>query len=308
MRVAVVDIGSNSIKLLVAEQAKDGRLAEVASDSLEVRISRGIGSKAPRLEDEAMDKGVAAVAQLVFEARRLGAEPIAAAATSAVRDASNGAEFRRRVRSAAGLEVRVVSGTEEANLIGRGITTDPALEDLRDFRLFDLGGGSLECLSFRDRQIERAASLPLGCVRLTEKLLPDATLAFGDQARQAVCSHVREALLKSPIAWPVPPGVAVVGTGGTLTTVRSILAAEGKVAFERTDPGISVPQLQAILERVGPMDLASRKTVRGLPAARADVFPAALATLLALAELGAFGAFRHSLRNLRWGLAAELLD
>ena len=306
MRVAVVVIGSNSIKLLVAERARDGRLAEVASDSLEVRISRGIGSMAPRLEDEGMEKGVAAVAKLVSEARRLKANPIAAAATSAVRDASNGAEFGERVRSAAGLEVRVLSGTEEANLIGRGITTDPALGDLRDFRLFDLGGGSLECLSFRDRRIELAASLPLGCVRLTEKLLPDASLPFGDAAMEAVRSHVREVLLQPPLAWPVPAGLVVIGTGGTLTTVRSVLAAEGKVAFERTDPRIGVPQLRAVLARVGPLDLASRKAIRGLPAARADVFPVALATLLALAELGGFEAFRHSLRNLRWGLAAEL--
>ncbi len=154
--------------------------------------------------------------------------------------------------------------------------------------------------------MERAASLPLGCVRLAEKLLPDASLAFGDRSRDAVATHVREALVKSGLPWPVPTGTPVVGTGGTLTTVRSILAAEGKVAFERTDPRVGVSQLQAILARVGQLDLASRRAVRGLPAGRADVFPVALATLLALAELGDFPEFRHSLRNLRWGLADEL--
>jgi len=307
MRVAVVDIGSNSIKLLVAARAPDGRLLEVRSRALEVRISRGIGSAEPRLEVEGMKQGIAAIAALVAEARGLGAAAIVAVATSAVRDASNGAEFRDRTRSATGLELRILTGLEEANFIGRGLMTDPALAGLGDFDVFDLGGGSLECLSFRGRAVERAVSLPLGCVRMTERFVPDPTAPFGGATARAIRQHVRDALLGSGFPLPVPPGAAVVGTGGTLATVRAMVGEERAAPLVPGHPLIEVAQLRRTLARVEILDLAARRRMPGLPAARADVFPAALATLLALAEVGAFESFHYSLHNLRWGVAAECL-
>jgi exopolyphosphatase/guanosine-5'-triphosphate,3'-diphosphate pyrophosphatase len=307
MRAAVVDVGSNSIKLLVADMRPDGRLAEVRSQTLEARISAGISSANPRLAPDGIERGVAAVANLASEARGLGADRIAVVATSAVRDAANGEDFRERVRAAAGVDVRILTGAEEAALIGRGLTTDPTLQGLADFSVFDLGGGSLECLSFRGGAMELALSLPLGCVRLTEMFVPDPSAPFSGTSARRVADHVRETLRSSGFPLPVVPGAQVVGTGGTLTTVRSILAARRRVALEGIDPAIGVPVLQETLEAVGPLDLAGRKRIPGLPHGRADVFPTALASLLAVAELGQFGVFRHSLRNLRWGVASEML-
>jgi exopolyphosphatase/guanosine-5'-triphosphate,3'-diphosphate pyrophosphatase len=307
MRVAVVDIGSNSIKILVAARAPDGLLAEVVSRTLDVRISGGIGSDRPLLGRRAMEQGVAAVADLVSEARGLGADRIDAVATSAVRDASNGREFLDLVRTATGVEPRILTGREEAELIGRGLATDPALQGLRDFQVYDLGGGSLECLSFRDRAVERAASLPLGCVRLLEMFVAKPSGPFAEADALAIGSHVKATLRKSGFPLPVPPGFAVVGTGGTLTTVRAVAAARRGVPFERQSPLVEVALLRELLAELGPLDLAGRRRIPGLPPARADVFPTALATLLALADLGDIRAFNHSLRNLRWGLAAERL-
>jgi exopolyphosphatase/guanosine-5'-triphosphate,3'-diphosphate pyrophosphatase len=124
-------------------------------------------------------------------------------------------------------------------------------------------------------------------------------------ARQ-IGDWVKAALRKSGLPFPVPPAAAVVGTGGTLTTVRAMEARKRGAAFEETEPRISVSLLRETLAAVGPKDLARRKRIPGLPAGRADVFPAALATLLAIAELGKFGDFQHSLRNLRWGVASEM--
>jgi exopolyphosphatase/guanosine-5'-triphosphate,3'-diphosphate pyrophosphatase len=307
MRAAVVDVGSNSIKLLVADARPDGRLVEVRSLTLDARISAGISSKAPRLSPEGIQRGVAAIANLAAEARGLHAERISAVATSAVRDASNGAEFQEMVRVATGLDLRILSGVEEAGLIGRGLLTDPALQALSDFRVFDLGGGSLECLSFRDRAMEKAISLPLGCVRLTEMFVAEPSAPFTEASAGRIGDQVKAALLESGFPLPIPATAAVVGTGGTLTTVRAMEAARRRASLEETEPRISVGLLRETLAAVGPKDLAQRKGIRGLPPARADVFPAALATLLALAELGRFGAFQHSLRNLRWGVASEIL-
>lgn len=308
MRTAVVDVGSNSIKLLVADLGPEGRPAEVLSRTLEVRISKGISSDTPRLSPEAIERGGSAVASLAAQARELGARRIAAVATSAVRDASNGTEFRDQVRAASGLELRILTGPEEANLIGRGLLTDPALASLRDFDVFDLGGGSMECLEFRDRTAERAFSLPLGCVRLTETFASSATGPISEEDMQGVSRRVTQALSKSGFPFPVPDGAFAVGTGGTLTTVRAIAAARRGVPLERTDPLVRVSFLREILAAVGPMGIAARREVKGLSPQRADVFPTALVTLIALAELGRVQAFHHSLRNLRWGVAAEILS
>jgi exopolyphosphatase/guanosine-5'-triphosphate,3'-diphosphate pyrophosphatase len=307
MRVAVVDIGSNSIKLLVASREPGKGLVEVGSRALEVRISKGIGSGHPRLSDDGMDRGIAAVRELVSAARGLGAGEIVAVATSAVRDASNGAEFRDRTRAATGLEIRILSGLEEANLIGLGLTTDPALDGMLDFHVFDLGGGSLECLAFRNRTVAEAVSLPLGCARLTEKFVPDPSAPFAHASSLRISRHVRQVLRRSGFPLPVPPGFGVVGTGGTLTTVRAMAAAKRALALGDSDPLIGVALLRDMLAEVGPKDLASRSRIAGLAPERADIFPAALETLLVLADMGGITAFRHSLRNLRWGLAAECL-
>jgi exopolyphosphatase / guanosine-5'-triphosphate,3'-diphosphate pyrophosphatase len=307
MRAAVIDVGSNSIKLLVADKGRGGRLVEVASRTIEARISKGIGSGRPQLSPEGMERGIAAVASLAADAKASGATRISAVATSAVRDASNGGVFLRVLKAATGLGLRILTGPEEASLIGRGLTTDPALLILHDFHAYDLGGGSLECLSFAGRKVERAESLPLGCVRLTEMFVPSPTGPLGDDAAREIGRHVKELLLKSGFPLPVPAGSGVVGTGGTLTTVRSMVAENRGVELEATNAVIGVNLLHEILARVSPMDAAARGRIPGLPPERADVFPAALVTLLALAELGSIQAFHHSLRNLRWGLAAELL-
>ena len=224
-------------------------------------------------------------------------------ATSAVRDAANGADFCEAVRAATGLTVRILSGQEEANLIGRGLLCDPLLAGLGNFCVFDLGGGSLECLVFRERAIAAAVSLPLGCVRLTERYVADPALPFEPGAAAAIAAHVRTAVAGAGRS--LSASEAAGGTGGTLTSVRSVLAARADQPLEQTDPRITVAHLRETLARIGAMPLGERRRVPGLPPERADVFPAALATLIAVAEIGGFDAFQHSLYNLRWGLAAE---
>lgn len=305
--VAIVDIGSNSIKLLVAALGARGLPETVVSRTLDVRISAGISQATPRLAEAGMAAGVAAIRELVGEAGRAGARSTVLVATSAVRDAANGADFKDRVRRATGYTLRILTGWEEANLIGRGLTCDPALAGLRDFYVFDLGGGSLECLVFRDRRAVQETSLPLGCVRLTEQCVPDPAQPFGPAQTAAVEQAVGAAYAQSGFSFSLPPGAAVVGTGGTLTTARAVLGARLGQAVDEADPLLTIAHLRELRDALGALPLAERKRVAGLPPARADVFPTALATLLAVAELGRFAVYRHSFYNLRWGLAAEEL-
>jgi exopolyphosphatase/guanosine-5'-triphosphate,3'-diphosphate pyrophosphatase len=306
--VAILDIGSNSIKVLVAARAPGGRPAALFAETIDARISAGISRKKPRLGRGGMARGIAAIRQLLAWAAPFAPRRTLLVATSAVRDAANGAVFRRRVRAATGHPVRILTGREEAGLIGRGLACDPALTRLRNFYVFDLGGGSLECLSFRRRRARQAVSLPLGCVRLTEKFVAHPERPFSKTAARDIAGHVRATLAGAGFAFALPTGAAAVGSGGTLSTVRAIRAKREGIEFDRTDPSITLAELRRLLAEIGGWTLVRRKKIPGLPPARADVFPAALATLIAVAELGGFDGFRHSLYNLRWGVAADELS
>jgi exopolyphosphatase/guanosine-5'-triphosphate,3'-diphosphate pyrophosphatase len=306
--VAVIDIGSNTIKLLVAARTAAGDVATVHSRALDARLGTGLSRAEPRLTEDGMGRAVDAIRELLADAERQGAGARVLVATSAVRDARNGAEFGARVRTATGADLRILTGEEEARLIGRGLCCDPALRGRRDFFLFDLGGGSLEGLEFRDRAVRQSQSFPLGCVRLTERFVADPAQPLPADVAARVAAHVRATLAGAGFGIaPTAPDRSAVGTGGTLATVRAILGARDGRAFEATDPAVTVAHLRTLLAELGALPLAARRAVPGLPPARADVFPVALATLLAVAEAGGFAAFLHSLYNLRYGLAAEVL-
>jgi exopolyphosphatase / guanosine-5'-triphosphate,3'-diphosphate pyrophosphatase len=305
--VAIVDIGSNSIKVLVAVRDPDGGMRSLKCRTIDARISAGLSQANPRLSEEGIARGIEAISALLAEAMPFSPRRIILVATSAVRDAENGREFRERVRTATGHDIRILSGEEEANLIGRGLTCDPELSALQDFYVFDLGGGSLECLAFQKRRIVQAVSLQLGCVRLTEKFIADPALPLREAEATKLAVHVRDELKRSGFRFALnaPPAVF---TGGTVSTVRLIKAARHGVSFEETPSTIGLDTLHQLLDELAALTLAQRQEIPGMPAARADVFPAALVTVIALADYAHVDRFHHSLYNLRWGLAAEALD
>lgn len=305
--VAILDIGSNSIKVLIATRDDAGRIVTLHQRSLDARISAGISAATPRLSDEGIARGLAAIKELLAVAATYTPASTLLVATSAVRDAANGAQFRALVQRETGHAIRILTGEEEANGIGCGLTCDPALGSLRNFYVFDLGGGSLECLAFRERRVVQAASLQLGCVRLTEKFVPDATAPFTADARRAITEHVRAAFAAGDFSFDLPDAIGV-GTGGTVTAIRAIYGARLGKKAEDMPAIVTVAQLRELLDFLSPMPLDVRKRIPGLPPARADVFPAALTTILTVAESAHLAEFHHSFYNLRYGLAAELLN
>lgn len=306
--VAVVDIGSNSIKVLVACRLAGGSYESLKNKTLDARISAGINRALPRLTEEGMARGLAAIVELLAIAAPFCPVRTVLVATSAVRDAANGDDFRARVLAATGYSVRLLSGDEEANLIGRGLTCDPALAHLRDFYVCDLGGGSLECLTFRERRIAQALSLRLGCVRMTEKFVSDAAAPLSSDAAIGLALYTKQELKKSGFRFDLPAPAEAVFTGGTVTSIRVIKGARHGVALEDTPATVPVETLSELVNELAPLTLEERRAVPGMPAARADIFPAALVTLLALTEAAGLTRFHHSLYNLRWGIAADLLD
>jgi exopolyphosphatase/guanosine-5'-triphosphate,3'-diphosphate pyrophosphatase len=305
-RVAVIDIGSNSIKLLVGERAPTSGVHAVATRGIDARISAGISREQAQLGEEGMTRGLEAIRSLLLTAAEHRPDQTVLVATSAVRDARNGGEFAHRILAATGHEVRILTGEEEAALIGRGLVTDPGLGHLEDFRVFDLGGGSLECLAFRARRIECAVSFPLGCVRMTERFIPDPSAPISADALAAIAAHTH-ATVAAGFAPRLSAGAAAVATGGTIATLLRVFARHEGPESGAVQSLVEVRRARALMHEIAALPLSVRREFPGLPAARADVFPAALATLLAVAEHGSITAFHHSMHNLRHGLADALL-
>lgn len=289
-RVAIIDIGSNSIKLLVTNEA--GSLFE---DIRGVRIGEGLGGGSEfRIKEEVIQRNVVAIKELFEEAEQFKPDLNIIAGTSALRDAINGKEFCQRVQKATGIEVRVLSGEEEALIIARGVATDPNVPIHEEFCLFDLGGGSLECIHYKRGEILLAESLPLGIVRLTEKYITDPSRKVPHTELEQIREIIENEVKNFPIA-----GMPLVGTGGGLSTTKNIL---------KTGSILKVSDLEKLLEKLSEITVAERIKEYQIPLFRADVMPTALAIIIALANKAEVSAIIHSNFNLRYGLAEEALE
>jgi len=306
--LAVVDIGSNSIKILVAARGPGApagpELIPLFQKTFETRISGGLGQERSRLGDAGMDAGVRAITELFALAQPYAPTHQKIVATSAVRDAQNRAEFSARVEAAAGAPIEILSGEDEALLIARGIQTDPALGGAKSFCIMDLGGGSLECIRYVNGAIERAVSLQLGAVRLTEKFAPDPQGPFPPVARIAVAQETRQAYAAS--GFQFLPGGKVVASGGAFSLVRALFGHRRGITDQSAWPAeILRSDLEKLLDEIAPLTTSERAGIPNFTRERADIMPAALVTMITMLELAGADRAYHSWNNLRFGVAAR---
>lgn len=306
--VAVIDVGSNSIKLLIAGAGSGGnRVETVYSETQETRISEGISRDSPELSQEAMQAAIKTIRELLKSAKRHQPLMIRIVATSAVRDALNGQAFAETVGKETGHALEILSGTEEAVLIGRGLACDPDLQKYSRFLQMDIGGGSVEFIRFERHQIKQAYSLQLGAVRLSEQFLPDRAAPVDPSITDAIRRHVYEAvktcgLLLDPEAGPL------IATGGAIVVVRAVLAARDGVNCTSRAPQISLEEISQLSRELCACPLDQRLSIPHLPAARADILPTALITIETVLQLAQRNSLTHSFYNLRYGIASELLQ
>ncbi len=303
--LAVIDIGSNSLKLLVATHCAPGgpQLRVLFQEALETRISGGQGKDYAQLGEVGMAAGVGAIVRLLEMAQPFAPTDLRIVATSAVRDAANRDDFAARVNAVSGATLEILSGEDEARLIARGIQTDPALGGARDFCIADLGGGSLECVRYESAKIAQAVSLRLGAVRLTEKFVPDPRGPFTEASHAAVAAETQRQLEAS--GFHFIPGGLVVGTGGAFTVARAVLAhRRGFIAKETWPAELARADLAALLDEIAPLTADARSQIPRLAPERADIMPAALTTIVTLLDFAGATRALHSFHNLRFGVAA----
>jgi len=293
MRVAAVDLGTNSTRLLVADVEGD-RLDEVVRLLTITRLGEGV-DKRRRL----LPVPITRVRNCLTQYRRVleehGAERTLAIATSAVRDAENGEAFLGEIEWSYGFTTRLLSGTEEAAMMIRGVTAGRS--PLDDVVVVDIGGGSTELVVAADGEVASAMSLDIGCVRITERFLASDPPSRPELA--AASAYVR-ALLP-----PIEVGRAI-GVAGTVTTLATL---DLDLDLEEYDPErthghrISRDSVERQLERLAAMTTEQRLAVPGIEPGRAPVIVAGVVVLREVMTTYALSEIEVSERDLLYGAA-----
>ncbi len=300
-RFATIDVGTNSVLLLVAERTPEGRFEAVRERAEITRLGRGVDATR-RLSPEGMEATLAVLESFAREARDLGAEAIAVSATSAARDAENGAEFLAAAKERAGVTVEIISGQLEAQLSFAAVHSDFASEASGPLLVLDIGGGSSELIYGNPAgHVDFRHSFDVGAVRLTERFVRSDPMSAEDRAR--VEAHLRDTFKALP---PPPPGAVLVGVAGTVTTVYAVQHAIDPYDAEKVHGGsLSVAELAALADRLCHTPLEQRRTLPGMQPKRADVIPAGALILLEAVKALGLDSCRVSDRGLRWGLLAH---
>jgi exopolyphosphatase/guanosine-5'-triphosphate,3'-diphosphate pyrophosphatase len=303
MKLAALDVGTNTVLMLVVERAADGQIRTLADMSRITRLGRGVDASGA-IDPDAMARTVDAIAEFTEKARALGAGKILTAATSASRDAKNGPEFLAQVKARAGLGLDIISGETEARLSHlatmKGLKLDPADKIL----IVDVGGGSTELIRADPGRKLDAVSIQIGSVRLTERIVHhDPPLA-----REAADLRLAADEALQALGWDYRPDT-LVGIAGTVTTICAVaLAMENYDAAVVHGHRLSHAEVIEAIHRLGSVALEERKTIPGVEPARADVIFAGAAIVERIMAHFHAAEVIVSDRGVRWGLVWRELD
>jgi exopolyphosphatase/guanosine-5'-triphosphate,3'-diphosphate pyrophosphatase len=303
-RRAVIDVGTNSVKLLVGDIA-DGTVVPVSEASKQTRLGAGFYSSR-RLQRPAIAMTAEAVAEFSKTATELGAAKARVIATSAARDAINVDELYDAIHRGCGLTMEVISGDKEADWVFRGVTTNPKLAR-SPVLILDVGGGSTEIIVGDNAVPQFRSSYSLGTVRLLEQLHP------GDPPGLRALMKCRVWLrdfLKAEVAPLLKPALnaqrpaRLVGTGGTATILARIKLKMSDFDRDKIEAtSLTLENVRSELEAQWQMTQAQRQNIVGLPPNRSDVILTGAAIYEAIMEQFGFDGLTVSTRGLRyWAL------
>jgi len=298
-RVAAIDQGTNSIRLLVVEQ-RDGRVVELARDMIITRLGQGVG-RTGRLERDALARTEEVLASYARRVRALGAERIRVAGTAALRDASNGEEFSKAVRELTGSDLEVITGEHEAELSFLGATHGLLAEIAPPpYAVVDVGGGSTEIVT-----ADQAGSMQMGSVRMTESFVRTDPPSPDDvRAMEAAV----DAILESSAVPAIGDEHSLVAVAGTATTIQGIALGLDRYDPERTHrTWLTRAAAEDVLQTLVRMTNEERAAIPVMPPGRGDVIVAGAVILLAVMRRLRFERALVSETDILDGLIFELL-
>ncbi len=295
-RIAVIDVGTNSSRLLVAD-VDGNRVTPIDRRSRVTRLGRGVDLSG-RLSAEAIEDVCGAIGEYVEAIEELGAGPVDAIATSAVRDAANGSAFVAELRERFALSARVLDGEEEARLTYLGATsehvpTEPTL-------VIDIGGGSTELIVGSGREIAFHTSLQVGVVRHSERHIgsdPPAAIELESLATD-VRGQIEAAVAGAPA---VVEGIAVAGTPTSLAAIEMKLVPYDPARVH--GHVLSLPAIQRMLSTLASVSLAERVQIAGLHPDRAPTIVAGVVILVEVMRAFALERIGVSEHDILYGAA-----
>jgi exopolyphosphatase/guanosine-5'-triphosphate,3'-diphosphate pyrophosphatase len=301
VRAASIDIGTNTILLLIAD-IDDGKLRPIFERETIARLGEGL-QKNRVLSKEAMERGFQTLSRYLEKCRAMGVEKIFAAGTSALREADNSDKFIKLIKNKLDLSIEIISGEEEAQFSFLAVARD--LKDLKQSILvIDVGGGSTEFISGKGDRIDRWLSLPLGSVRFTEQFL------LSDPVKEEELEEMKKEIQKNLVTIPHPrKPFSMVAVGGTATTLASV--EQGLKEFIPEKIHHFVLKKEALKQQLNlyrSKTIEERRKIPGLPPDRADVILAGGAILyMAMEELVCDSAL-ISCHGVRYGLLYKKLN
>ena len=279
-RLAIIDVGSNSVRLLAVELSGRRSWRMLAQERGMTRLAHGL-TRHRVLCPEAMKRSIACIASLTARAKELGCDDVRAFATAAVREASNGRAFVERVKEVAGIDVHVVTAADEGLLTHASVARTFASGSM-PIAVADLGGGSLEVVYSTRDVVTANVSMALGVVATTERF--PTTEACGIAGLRAMQRGVDDDL-KAGLPRSHPAPAVLVGCGGTFTTIAAIAAASRGPDHEASSPPagcllrLKRGEIRSLLEQMATLSEAELVRMPGLPADRADIIVAGLVTV-----------------------------
>jgi exopolyphosphatase/guanosine-5'-triphosphate,3'-diphosphate pyrophosphatase len=304
VRVAAIDVGSNSIRLLVADVAQgDGfeGVSTIARAGEPCRLGRGL-ERTGLIESELAERATHLVHEFVRRSRSLGARRFLIGGTAALRNATNGPEVASRIAGRTGVDVRILSGEDEARLVYEAVVLGLGTPARRSSCVvFDLGGGSTEVVSGFGERAGRWTSLPFGAVSLTERFLHEspAPAAEVESLEAFVTEEVERRCADLPISTPVLAGV-----GGTVTAFAVLDLGLESYEPERVEGClIDAQRLEAVVDRLIRSSETDRRRMTALGRGRADIVVAGALAVRVLARRFRSRSLLCSTQGLRYGLA-----
>ena len=306
MKIGALDVGTNTVLMLVAEAAAGGGPRRVIDLARVTRLGQGV-DRNHRLDPQAAERSLDAIAEFAEQARAAGAEKIVAAGTATLRDAVDGPDFIRRVRERTGIDLEIVSGETEAWLSYLAVLKGLRLDPSQCVLIIDIGGGSTEFIGAGGGPVEfisagsaklKMTSLQIGSVRLTERIIshdPPTPREAAD-LRLAIDAELAQ------LGWKLDTDL-LVGIAGTVTTVCAVA-----LGMETYDPDrvhghvLARSEVERVLRLFGSMPLAERRKLKGLDPARADVILAGTAILERVMCEAGVESVTVSDQGVRWGL------
>jgi exopolyphosphatase / guanosine-5'-triphosphate,3'-diphosphate pyrophosphatase len=306
VRLATIDLGTNTVRLLVVDAADEGRWRVLHEEQRVTRLGEGLAATGA-LGETPMSRTAATVTEYVARAESFAPEEVRIVATSAVREAANGTAFAAAVERAVKRRVDVITGEEEARLTLRGARAGVGA-GAGDLLLFDIGGGSTEYIRAEGTRVASAVSVKLGVVELAERYPFPGPVGWDRYAALAREVAARlHAAVPSEI-WRAPVE-RLVGTAGTVTTLAALDLGLTRYEASRVQGhALARSAVERLLKRLGELSVDERAALPCLEPGRADIIVHGIAIVTATLDRAGVDTVVVSDWGLREGLVAERLD